>query len=143
MVKQTRLTIGILCSLPETTLDSEYLQATLNHAAHVLFPVEDNPTMDLHGQGPEGDSALHVATTLGDLRAVRLLINAGVKVNCCDEMNETPLHRAVNGRFLDIIEYLLNHGASADYKGSFGYSPREWASQMGYRDVVELFSKYK
>jgi len=127
--------------LPQEASDPEYLKAVKHSAAHALFPLKESPTMELNGRGPEGDSMLHVACAWGDLRAVRLLIEAGCDIESRDEMEVTPLSRAVNGRFVDIVEFLVSHGANSDTKSAFGYSPREWALQMGYSEIVEALQK--
>ena len=137
------LTIGVLYNLPDTVSDAEYFQVLLRHAAHIFYPLEETAKIELNDQGPEGDSVLHLACSFGDLRAVRIIVESGGVVDSLDEMNQTPLHRAVNGRYLDIICYLLEHGASPAIMDSFGYSPKAWAIQMGYRDVEGILNKYE
>ncbi len=133
--------LSALIDLPNDAPDSEYFIAFKQHAVEVLFPLKDNPKMGLHDRGLEGDTLLHVACYLGDLRAVRLLIGAGVEIDVRDGVNETALHCAVSGRYLDIVKYLLTQGASPNIKGAFGYTPLEWAIQMKYDDIVSIIQK--
>lgn len=127
--------------LPQTASDTEYLAAVKSLAGEVLFPLEDAPEMGLHDRGVEGDSLLHVACGWGDLRAVRLLVDVGVEIDARDEMDCTPLHVAVSGRYLDIVEHLVRCGAAPNVKDAFGYSPLEWALQMGYSEVADVLRK--
>lgn len=121
--------------------DDAYLPFVLREIAAAMFPSEQPPEIGVHGCDSEGGSALHYACSWGDLRAVRLLVEAGADVNNLADMDETPLQIAVHSRFLDIIEFLLVHGAKKDQKDAFGYTPLEWAKQIEYSDVVELLER--
>ncbi len=127
--------------LPQTASDTEYLGVVKSRMAEVLFPLEDVPEMGLHDRGAEGDSLLHVACGWGDLRAVRLLVDAGCEIDATDEMGSTPLHVAVNGRHLDIVELLVRRGAAPNVIDAFGYSPLAWALQMGYSEIADALRK--
>lgn len=122
--------------------DDAYLPFVLTEIAAAMFPsAEQQPEIGVHGCDSEGSSALHYACSWGDLRAVRLLVEAGADVNKLADMDETPLQIAVHSRFLDIIEFLLAHGAKKDQKDAFGYTPLGWAKQIKYSDVVELLER--
>lgn len=69
---------------------------------------------------PEGDSCLHIAAGRGDLRAVMLLVDAGMNVNLRGDIGNTPLHYASNGKHDDIVEFLINRGALPDLANEFG-----------------------
>jgi RNA polymerase sigma factor (sigma-70 family) len=64
----------------------------------------------------ERATALVRASGRGDLRLVRLLVNAGAQVDgvcgCVD--GESPLAAAVNVGAIDVAEFLVEHGASLD-----------------------------
>lgn len=122
--------------------DEAYLRFVLTQIAAAMYPLaEQPPDIGIHGCDSEGSSALHYACTWGDLRAVRLLVEAGADVNKLGDMDETPLHSAVGSRFLDIVEFLLARGATQDQKDAFGYTPLEWAKQMEYSDVVGVLER--
>lgn len=127
--------------LPQDLPDTEYLDAIKNLATQVLFPSEEAPMMGLHDRGPEGDSLLHLASTWGDVRAVRLLVEAGCAIESKGEMDETPLHNAVSARRLEVVRFLISRGADPNAKDAFGYSPREWAAKMGYSEIFCVLQK--
>ncbi len=115
----------LLIAVSKHASDSDFLKAFITHVSGALFPLEDNKIMDIRERGPEGDTLLHEACRMGSLRAVRLLIEAGIDINSLGDMDQTPLHCAVSGRFLDIIDLLLSKRASPHLKDGFGYSPLE------------------
>jgi ankyrin repeat protein len=53
-------------------------------------------------------SALHVAAKNNKLDAVRMLVKAGVDLNCQDEDGYTALHYAAELGHKDIVSLLLN-----------------------------------
>lgn len=84
------------------------------------------------------------AVTQGRLRQVRLLLDAGVNVNCKDlDDGQTALIRAM---FLDntklrrrTTKMLLNYGAKIKLLDKFGRSALSWACMLGREDMVKLF----
>ena len=67
---------------------------------------------------PNGSTALHFATEIGDLVFTRVLVEAGADVESRDKRGETPLLKALHaGPWKpepadDIVEYLLSQGGS-------------------------------
>lgn len=84
------------------------------------------------------------AVTQGRLRQVRLLLDAGVNVNCKDLDNgQTALIRAM---FLEnaklrrrTAKMLLNYGAKAKLLDKFGRSALSWACMLARDDMIKLF----
>jgi len=84
------------------------------------------------------------AVSQGRLRQVRLLLDAGVNVNCKDmDSGQTALIRAM---FLDNIKLrrrtakmLMNYGAKVKLLDKFGRSALSWACLLGREDMVKLF----
>ena len=64
----------------------------------------------------ERTTALIRATGIGDLRLVQLLVEAGAPIDdvCPCENHESALWAAVNVGATDVVDYLLDHGASVD-----------------------------
>ena len=61
----------------------------------------------------DGSTALHYAVTLdGDESLVPLLVERNADVNAVNKLHVTPLHRAAARGLVDILGYLLDHGAS-------------------------------
>ena len=87
------------------------------------------------------------AVTYGRLRQVRLLLDAGVNVNCKDLDNgQTALIRAM---FLEntklrrrTAKMLLNYGAKVKLLDKFGRSALSWACVLAREDMIKLFFSY-
>ena len=69
---------------------------------------------------PDGDTCLHSAAFRGELRAVELLVKAGLDVNQPGDMGKTPLHYADTP---EIVAFLLANGARTDVVNLFGRPP--------------------
>ena len=70
---------------------------------------------------PDGDTCLHVAALRGNLRAVELLLKAGVDIDCQGDMGYTALHYAATP---EIVQVLLDNGASVEIENEFGAAPK-------------------
>ena len=121
--------------------DPDYLSAFLSKTADSMFyDLNPAPRIDVNARDYESNTVLDYACLWGDLRAVQLLVDAGTDIDAAGDMDVTPLHSAVRGRFLDIVEFLLLHGARQT-KDAFGYTPLEWAMQMDYKEIVCVLQK--
>ena len=63
---------------------------------------------------------------IGDLPYIISLVNRGCSVNCSDYDGRTPLHMAVSKSRVQVIEFLLNHGAIVDAKDRWGSHRSTW-----------------
>ena len=70
----------------------------------------------------DGDTCLHVAARRGNLRAVQLLVKAGLDVDRTGDMGSTALHCASTP---EVVAFLLASGASTEIKNEFGRYPIE------------------
>lgn len=62
-----------------------------------------------------GVTGLAAASLFGHRGVVAQLVGAGGSVTSCDgKFRRTPLHQAVLGGDIDVVHYLMQHGASAD-----------------------------
>jgi ankyrin repeat protein len=48
------------------------------------------------------------------------------------------MYAAGRNGHVQVVEYLLDHGAAVDAKGVFGATALHWAAINGHRNVVEL-----
>jgi serine/threonine-protein phosphatase 6 regulatory ankyrin repeat subunit B len=89
--------------------------------------------------GKYEESALHVASRLGHLEIVRLLLQKGAPIDDKDGLDGTPLHRAAyNGRH-DVVALLLERGARVNARGDrFDQTPLFSAAANGHSTIVEL-----
>ena len=64
------------------------------------------------------DASIFEAAINGDLERIEFLITNGTDVNVVDpnQENLTPLHYAAQYGHLNVVEFLVNHGARVDFK---------------------------
>ena len=63
------------------------------------------------------------AAEAGDLRAVERIIKLGDDVNGNDIVKECPLKYASAGGHVDVMKYLVEHGADVDKANEYGMTP--------------------
>lgn len=68
-----------------------------------------------------------------------LVIDFGANVNASGYQNNTPLHEAALNNHLKSCEFLLQNGANAQMRNSFGVTPLELAKD---EKVIDLFKKH-
>ena len=66
------------------------------------------------GAACEGDSALHIASRMGSLPMLQLLLQYGAEVDSVSETGETCLHIACVRAQVECVKLLLQHGASVN-----------------------------
>ena len=98
----------------------KYLEAAFSDLLN--YDAEDplQPVDPLNYLTPEGDSCLHVAAGRGDLRAVRLLLDAGLNVNLRGDRSNTPLHYARKGAHGEVVKLLIQRGALSHLENELG-----------------------
>ena len=74
---------------------------------------------------PDGDNCLHIASHQGNLRAVELLVKAGLNIDAQGDMGYTALHYAASP---EVVAFLLAQGASKTIKSEFGKCPIGWSN---------------
>ena len=86
-----------------------------------------------------GDLDIHEASAVGDVARVRALLDENIKLVDCGKRSawETPLRWAVRNNQKEVVELLLNRGASADGSEATG-TPLMEAAENGYWDIVRL-----
>ncbi|RDW67252.1 uncharacterized protein DSM5745_09118 [Aspergillus mulundensis] len=97
-----------------------------------------------------GSTLLHFACRAGSIAIVQLLIGSGHDPNRPDGHHEAPISLAIRSSrpgscgCVDIIRYLLDHGAHADRVCTFqGWYPLHVASSIGHPEAVQLLLQYK
>lgn len=92
--------------------------------------------LNLHGLTP-----LCIASTTGNVAIVRALLEAKADTELqSNEQRWTPLFFAAHDGQEQIVQLLLEHGASAK-ENKFGLTPRMVATQKGYNEVADLLLK--
>lgn len=97
---------------------------------------------DLMARNDRGMTALHAASYGGSLASVKLLVDAGSAVNDADDkFKVTPLIIASEENHLDVVEFLLEHGADVNQAERHGYTALSRAGFKRHWDVVQLLLK--
>lgn len=96
-----------------------------------------------HRYEDQVDTVIHLiwAAARGDLRDVRRLNAAGVDLNAQDYDQRTALHlAAVEGR-VEVVQYLLDHGALPDLTDRWGYRAIDEARRANQSQIVKLLEQ--
>lgn len=101
----------------------------------------------------DGEFLLYKAVVINSLPLVKTLVEKSANINLATRTNETALHVAAKEGYADIVEYLLDKGATVDIKttkafkvegdrtqefANDSYTPLLWACMNGHKRVVEL-----
>ena len=81
---------------------------------------------------------LHYAAPYCGADVVKLLVDAGAKVNAADVRGMTPLMLAVASEHQDagVVRRLLEAGADPNWRSKTGETPLDWARKYGDRGVI-------
>ena len=91
-----------------------------------------------YGRQPLSDVA-----RMGNLGAVRLLLEYGADVNARDGTTGwTPLRHAIHRSRIDVINELLSSGADVAVPGPSGLTEMEFAKRFAKQDVIETINKF-
>eukprot|EP00943_MAST-04B_sp_MAST-4B-sp1_P000792 g792.t1 len=85
---------------------------------------------------------LLLASEVGHLQCVHVLLSAGADPNAMDELKCTPLMYACEKGYADIVYLLLKHNADTSRVDRNGWTPLLLSCHLGAADVVELLLKY-
>jgi len=128
------------CFSGETTLTSEASAARGFYRPHSGFP-DWQPSTD-----PQEvlDEALVWACKSGRTEALPRLVRAGARLDADPYCGPPPIWAAV-GNWLETAAWLIDHGATVDYKGTFGglthgqgITALHMASQYGHLAMVQF-----
>ncbi len=87
---------------------------------------------------------LHYCIDYNKDKFARFLVTHGANVNAPDKEDKwTPLMYAIQKQNLKMAKFLLEKGASVDYKDEDGFTPLSVAVDSNNREFVSLILKYK
>jgi len=109
-----------------SSLVTENINMTTNMDNAILFrsieAVKANldagidPNEPLDGPYPYTESRSYpIIKAVPEMTIIKLLVEAGAKLDVLDFAHDTPLHKAINCNRLDIIECLINSGADVNF----------------------------
>jgi ankyrin repeat protein len=106
----------LLTKITVTDHPSLLLFATQFNRTEIITLLLENGISINHEQ--KGNTALHIAANKGDFGLVRFLVEHGANTA------NTSLHYASNSdKKLNIVEYLVRHGADVNLKNNTGHTP--------------------
>ena len=98
---------------------------------------------DVDAADEQGQTALHFSADRGSIDCLRLLIAAGANVNAADNDGIGVLQTALSaGLDVESVRLLLERGANPDACDVDGDSPRNWVSEEGDKEMVDLFASF-
>ncbi|MFZ3052037.1 MAG: ankyrin repeat domain-containing protein [Sulfuricurvum sp.] len=86
---------------------------------------------------------LMYASWVGNIDAVKHLVDLGANVNAQDSSNATALHLAIWKDHTDIVLYLIEHGASVSAMSVDGMTPSDIALLRSNTKVIEAINQAK
>jgi len=91
---------------------------------------------------PDGTTALHRAALAGDLRKMKLSIEAGARVDAANRYGVTPLSLAAANGDAPAIRLLIEAGAKANAARPGGETPLMSAALTGKADAVQVLLEH-
>ena len=117
----------------------------LDYATHPDNPNASAETADLlrkHGGKSGANDSIHVATSLGNIEAVKQHIAAGADVNAKDKYGRTPLHKATVEGHKYVVELFIAKGANVNAKDRKGATPLDRVRSSKHPKIVDLLRKH-
>jgi ankyrin repeat protein len=86
----------------------------------------------------EGNTALHLASALGNLEIAEILIGGGADLNATNHYGATPLITAAAHKQRELVLRLVRAGARFDVRTAYGVTPLHMAAGWGSSGNPEL-----
>lgn len=109
--------------------------AVRENSNKVIDALLKTPGIAIDLRAKNGDSAIMLASYLGNLKVVKELLQRGAAIN---HPGWTPLHYAATAGHLELIRLLLEHHAYIDAESPNKTTPLMMASRNGNIQVVQL-----
>ncbi|WP_174481449.1 ankyrin repeat domain-containing protein [Spiroplasma endosymbiont of Danaus chrysippus] len=75
---------------------------------------------------------------VGDLEALKVLLENGADVNYEDRDGNTSLMQTVEYGFLEVVKVLLENGADVNYENRYCYTFLMWVAEIGDWEIVKI-----
>jgi ankyrin repeat protein len=97
--------------------------------------LESNPALANDASGMHKEAVIFAAVHEGHNGLVKLLLSRGARLDVRDRYRSPPPHIAAHA---DVVKVLLNGGADANEKGTYGELALHWAAAKGHLEVDEV-----
>lgn len=138
------LTQEIINALPDKELHNRDEDGrTLLHIAaegsgsRVVAYLCEDPRVDINAKDDELETALHCATKIGNLSAMKILIDHGIFINEIDAKKKSALHWACASGNLSAAKILINAGADLEATNAQGIKPLDYESAQEIRQWLQ------
>ena len=113
-------------------------EASLGGRLDEVRSLLDLDGLDIHYSDKDGCTSLFVASQMGHIDVVKVLIKAGCIVNQADDDGRTPLYAASSDGNVDIVNVLIDAGGNVNQATTDdGHSPLFIAVQLNHQDIVQ------
>jgi ankyrin repeat protein len=93
---------------------------------------------DLDARDDIDRTPLHETTSLGHVKAARVLLENGADPNARDNNNRTPLHTGTYRLGAEAAQVLLDYGADLNARDSNNRTPLHSASEKGFMEFAQV-----
>ena len=113
---------------------------TAIHTANIKLAQQllNDKSIDINAKGEFGNTALSLASSLGEKEIVKLLLDHGANINIKDKDSETALQAASAHGHKEIVELLLDYGADVNIQTDNGETALMFGVRNSNKEVVEL-----
>ena len=125
---RTLLAEGVNPNIREMDRGPAVVMAVSEKSNHALEELVASPDLMVDALNDSGETALMVASMIGNRRAVALLIEAGAAL---DREGWSPLHYAASNGHNEIVKMLIDAGANLDSLSPNGSTPLMMAARRG------------
>ncbi|ETV93529.1 hypothetical protein H310_12565 [Aphanomyces invadans] len=127
------LAAGVSPSLKRPdVLQTPALHSAIHNPTLLAILLDIDPSL-VDGKDRQGQTALAVASTLGELDAIHLLLQHNASVDMRDHRGRSPLHLAAHHEQLQVMQCLLGHrSTSVDIKDDDQRTPLHLAAEKGF-----------
>ena len=137
-VKQVmrRSTIQVVEHLRKSGVqDGLLLHGAVAESRHeaLQFLIENGVTVDTPDS--DGYSPLILAAHSGDLTSVATLVCSGADIDKKGPMGDTACTAAMAGKYIDIVDFLIDNGADLHIRDSFGRNCFDWIAALNWDNV--------
>ncbi|KAH9184856.1 hypothetical protein AeNC1_013167 [Aphanomyces euteiches] len=130
-VLENLLAAGVSSSLRRPdVLQTPAIHSAIHNTMLLSILLEHDRTL-VDCKDRQGQTALGIASILGELDAVKLLLQYGANIELKDFRGRTPLHLATFYEQLEVVEYFVEQGASIEARDDDQRTPLHSMAEKG------------